>query len=317
MERVRRRIGDGKVLRLVLAFLKAGILAEEQFLRTDGGTPQGGILSPLLANIALSAIEERYEQHVWPRHTPTRQTDPAVIGKRARDARKRDRRQGKRVFMPIRYADDFIILCAAPIGSSLDEVAAAAAHGEKAALAEDLKNHLGLELSAEKTLVTPVTTPLRFLGHHVRVRVHPSRKRLESVVVIPRARSQRLRERIKDLFQRTTLPSSLETQLRMLNPVLRGWCNFYRHAWGAKRVFARLDHYLWWTIYRWLRKKHPDTPMREIARRYGWRKTAGAALRWKDGETRPFECGKTRVRPFKLGWLKPPAFAIADGEPGA
>jgi len=316
MERVRRRIGDGKVLRLVLAFLKAGILAEEQFLRTDGGTPQGGILSPLLANIALAAIEERYERHVWPRHTPTLLTDPTAIVNRASDARKRDRRQGKRVFMPIRYADDFIILTATPIGSSLDEVAAAA-HDEKAALAEDLKSNLGLELSAEKTLVTPVTAPLRFLGHHVRVRVHPSRKRLESVVVIPRARSQRLRERIKDLFQRSTLPSSLENRLQVLNPVLRGWCNFYRHAWGAKRVFTRLDHYLWWTIYRWLRKKHPDTPMMAIERRYGWRKAAGRTLRWKDGDTRVFECSSTRVHRFKLGWLKPPAFAIADGEPGA
>ena len=54
MERVRRRVGDAKLERLVLAFLKAGVLSEEQFLRSDSGTPQGGILSPLLANIALS-----------------------------------------------------------------------------------------------------------------------------------------------------------------------------------------------------------------------------------------------------------------------
>jgi retron-type reverse transcriptase len=79
MVRVRRRIGDPKVNRLVLAFLKAGVLAEEQFLRSDRGTPQGGILSPLLANIALSAIEERYERHVWPRRTPTTLTDAAAI----------------------------------------------------------------------------------------------------------------------------------------------------------------------------------------------------------------------------------------------
>jgi len=58
MERVRRRVGDAKLTRLVLAFLKAGALVEAQFLRTDSGTPQGGILSPLLANVALSAIEE-------------------------------------------------------------------------------------------------------------------------------------------------------------------------------------------------------------------------------------------------------------------
>jgi len=109
MERVRRRIGDGKVSRLVLSFLKAGVLTKEQFLRTDAGTPQGGILSPLLANIALTAIEERYERHVWPRRTPTLLTDPAAITRRATAARGTDRRRRRCVFMPVRYADDFII----------------------------------------------------------------------------------------------------------------------------------------------------------------------------------------------------------------
>jgi RNA-directed DNA polymerase len=92
MNRVRRRIGDAKVNRLVVAFLKAGVLAEEQFLRTDSGTPQGGILSPLLANIALSAIEERYERHVWPRRTPTLRTEDKRIMQRAQQARVTDRR---------------------------------------------------------------------------------------------------------------------------------------------------------------------------------------------------------------------------------
>lgn len=87
MVRVRRRIGDTKVCRLVLAFLKSGVLLESQFLRTETGTPQGGILSPLLANIALAAIEERYERYVWPRRKPTPLTDPAAIQARANHAR--------------------------------------------------------------------------------------------------------------------------------------------------------------------------------------------------------------------------------------
>ena len=64
MDRLRQRIADRKVTRLVLQFLKAGVLSEEQFLRTDAGTPQGGVISPLLANIVLSTIEERYERWV-------------------------------------------------------------------------------------------------------------------------------------------------------------------------------------------------------------------------------------------------------------
>jgi RNA-directed DNA polymerase len=122
MERVRRRVGDGKLNRLIVAFLKAGVLSESQYLRTESGTPQGGILSPLLSNIALSIIEERYERHVWPRagssgscrdgRAAKALTDPAAIARRACRHRAADRSRGRTVFMPIRYADDFVILVA-------------------------------------------------------------------------------------------------------------------------------------------------------------------------------------------------------------
>jgi len=77
---------------------------------------------------------------------------------------------------------------------------------------------------------------------------------LVSTALIPKARSKQLRQCIKDLFGRNTIGSSLEDRLQKLNPMLRGWCNFYRHAWGAKRIFTAQDNYLWWTILRWLRK---------------------------------------------------------------
>ncbi len=317
MVRIRRRIGDGKVSRLVLAFLKAGVLAEDQLLRTDSGTPQGGILSPLLANIALNAIEERYERHVWPRRTPTVLTDPAAIQRRALTARGTDRRRRRCLFMPVRYADDFIICVSAPPGPAQSEEAEAAAQAEKAALAAALKNELTLELSESKTLVTSVRKPLRFLGHHVRVRHDPRQRRLVSTAVIPKERSHRLRERIKDIFRRSTIQSSLAERLQLLNPVLRGWCNFYRHAWGAKGVFASIDHYVHWTIYRWLRKKHPHTTIRELLARYGRRKPGRRSMHWEEGGIYPFQLVRARVQYFKLGWLKPPAFAITDGEPGA
>lgn len=309
MLRVRRRIGDGKVNRLVVAFLKAGILSEGQFLRSQAGTPQGGILSPLLANIALSVIEERYERHVWPRRTPTLVVEDGAVVSRAAGARETDRRRGRAVLFPIRYADDFIILVAVPPGPSQHERAAEVATEEKAALASVLREQLHLELSDAKTLVTPVTSVLRFLGHQVRVRSHPSHGRLVSAVVIPKDRSQRLRELVKDLFRVHTLRSSLEERLRKLNLLLRGWCNFYRHAWGAKRIFCALDHYVWWTIYRWLRKKHRRISMKALRARYGWRRPAQRTLRWRDGNVVPFEATRVRVEHFKLGWLKRPDFA--------
>lgn len=319
MERVRRRVSDSRVNRLIVAFLKSGALSEGQFQRTENsGTPQGGILSPLLANIALSAIEERYKRYAWPRQTPTFQIDVDKVMKRANLNRHRDRARGRVVFYPVRYADDFIILVGAPPGSEQYERARTAAIEEKEALATDLKEQLGLELSETKTLVTEVTAPLRFLGHHVRVRTHPANGRLVSTAVIPKDRSQRLRQLIKDLFRSRTTGSSLEKRLQLLNPLLRGWGNFYRHAWGAKRIFTALDHYVWWTIYRWLRKKHRGAKMKQLRRRYTWRKPGGRMIRWRDGNTRAFDMRYLRVGRFMANQLTIPDFKqVTYGEPGA
>jgi RNA-directed DNA polymerase len=203
------------------------------------------------------------------------------------------------------------------VGASSDVIAEEAAHKEKAALAAALKEELSLELSEAKTFVTRVTTPLRFLGHNVRVRVHPGHGRLVSTAVIPRDRGHQLRERIKKLFRRSTTGGTLESRLKWLNSILRGWGNFYRHAWGAKKVFSQLDHYVHWTILRWLRKKHPNKGFKWLMARYGWRKPNGRMLRWHDGDTRVFKVSSTPVNRFLLGWQKPPSFAITDGEPGA
>jgi group II intron reverse transcriptase/maturase len=109
MERVRARVADGKVTRLIAQFLKAGVLSDGFLLPTDKGTPQGGVISPLLANIALGLIEERYER--WTHHRrkiqARRKSDATTA---ALWARMTDRKAGRAVFFPIRYADDFVVL---------------------------------------------------------------------------------------------------------------------------------------------------------------------------------------------------------------
>ncbi len=314
MVRLRRRVGDTKVSRLVLAFLKAGVLEAMSLQRTDAGTPQGGILSPLLANIALSAIEERYERHVWPRRTPKLRTVPAAIGKRAAGRRNYDRRRGCAIRFPLRYADDFIVLVGQPNDPAPWREAERIAREEKELLAKDLWEQLRLELSEEKTLVTSVTKPLRFLGHHVQVRNHPTHGRMVAHVVIPRERTQHLRERIKGVFCRSTVGTTLASRLRILNPMLRGWCYFYRHAWGAKRVFSRLDYYVWWTILRWLKKKHPRGAMKRLVNRYGYQRPGRRALKWQDDNVMPFEAASVSVHHFYLGSMRPPIFASTSME---
>jgi RNA-directed DNA polymerase len=313
MERIRRRVNDAKVTRLVRAFLSAGVMEDLKYVHSDRGTPQGGILSPLLANIALAAIEERYEQYVWPRKEPRLLTDAAKISHRAKANRDRDRNAGRPIVLPIRYADDFILLVGAPTGAGQEAYAQRHATNEKNGLAVALRDTLGLELSEAKTLVTPVTAPLRFLGHHIRVRRHPTHGRLVVANVIPRDKSKAFRERIKAVFKRETTYRSLENRLRLLNLMLRGWCSFYRHAWGAKHVFSALDHYVWWTVYRWLRKKHGGASARSL-NRYSQHRPGQRATRWTDGHQTSFVCASIRVEQFKLGWVKSPFFAATSME---
>jgi hypothetical protein len=106
--------------------------------------------------------------------------------------------------------------------------------------------------------------------------------------------------------------------LRELNPVLRGWGNFYRHAWGASSVLHQLDYYVWWTIYRWLMKKHRSPNVRWLQARYGQRLRPGArSTKWCDTSVTLFEMSRITVEPYRLAWERPPHYAIHRGEPGA
>ncbi len=165
MDRVRNRIADKRVLDLVKAFLKSGILAEDGQLRaSDTGTPQGSILSPLLSNVALSVLDEYLAQHPG--------------GPRSSQAqRSKRRRHGMANYRLVRYADDFLVL-----------VSGTREHAEqmRGEVAEVLAP-MGLRLSEEKTLITHIDNGLDFLGWHIQrhrkrgtdghyVYTYPSRK---------------------------------------------------------------------------------------------------------------------------------------------
>ncbi len=166
-DRVRRRVGDKRVLGLVKAFLKAGILGEDGVERdTVTGTPQGGILSPLLANIALSVLDDHFIKE-WEANSGT-YTD-----------RRRRRRHGLANYRIIRYADDFVVMVSGDRGHAealRDEVAAVLAP-------------MGLRLSEEKTTVCHIDQGFDFLGYRIQrhrkrgtakhfVYLYPSKKAL-------------------------------------------------------------------------------------------------------------------------------------------
>jgi len=280
MERVRKRVRDRKVLRLVLAFLKAGIMAEGSVRHPVAGTPQGGIISPLLATILLTAIDERYRRWI-PR--------PGEEANKAHTRRQYDRRQGRPTFFMVRYADDFVIL----VMGSREE-----AEREKTALAEFLKEQLHLELSMEKTLITHAENGFEFLGY--RVIKEPSQRtgRMVAKLRIPKGKLQMLRNRLKAKTDTTTTNQSLADLLKSLRPIITGWSNYYRYAAGAWRDFASLDWWLDQRIYRWLRKKHPKATVRQLRHRYGKRVSATRKT-WGEGDARLWfsaEGGTTQYR---------------------
>ena len=302
---LRRRVGDRKVGRLVRAFLKAGVLHRGVFQRTAMGTPQGGILSPLLANIVLSAIEERYERFTrWSRRKDGKPY--AHPGQELRKFRRRERRAGRTVFLPIRYADDFVIL----VYGTEEQ-----AHDEKEALAAFLETELKLTLSPDKTHVTALTEGFVFLGHRIRLRWHDHCgywPRLE----IPKDRIKNLRRRIKHLTGRRRILLDLQDIIDDINPLLLGWGRYYQHCYGAKSVFSAIDHYVWDRVWRWLKKKHPKTSRRRVYRTYWKRLPNRNRSVWTDKGPVAI-MADLKVGRHNLARLEYPDYATVIGEPGA
>lgn len=241
--RVRRRVGDKRILRLVKAFLRAGILTEEgQDRTTITGTPQGGVLSPLLANIALSVLDEHFARK-WEALGPSW-------------TRAKHRRAGVPAMRIVRYADDFVVMVNGAKGD-----AEALRHEVATVLAP-----MGMRLSEEKTRVVHIDEGFDFLGWHIQCRgrrgqngkkavyTYPSKKALASVMAKVRSLTARAKHR------------TLGDLLHSLNRVQQGWCNYFRHG-VSSRTFSYLDHFAWWRVFGWLRKRHAGLNKGNLVRR--------------------------------------------------
>ena len=242
-DEVRRRIADKRALALIRAFLKAGVMTETGRLeRTVTGTPQGGIASPMLANIALSALDRQYRAD-W------REVD------RYHAQRKYLHSRGVATHRLVRYADDLVLMV----------------HGTREQAAEALERlagrveALGLKLKAEKTTITHIDEGFVFLGQRI-VRRPKGHKRYVYTFVSREALTSVTRK-VKALTGRSTTNMELSELIAALNPILRGWANYFRHA-AAKRTLDYLGYYAWWRVGRWLRKKHPRLNWKQIQRRY-------------------------------------------------
>lgn len=239
MTELGRRIGDRRVLSVVRAFLKAGVMTEAGTLeRRLTGTPQGGILSPLLMNVALDVLDREFEAC------------------RDRNYRKRRLRKGLANYRLIRYADDFVIMVRGT---------RAQAEAIMASLPEVL-GRLGLTLSESKTRLTHIDDGFDFLGFHI-VRKYRANKNPCIYTFVADEALASIKRKVKALTKRNRTSLSLQQMIRELNPILRGWALHFRFA-CAKRTFSYLGHYAWWRVARWLYKKHHRRGWKWLKRRY-------------------------------------------------
>jgi len=254
MNRLRARIKDKRICSLVKAFLKSGVLTDlGNREETWTGTPQGGILSPLLANIALSALDEYFDRQ-WQQEM------------RTGGQRRTRRRHGQGNWKLIRFADDLVLMV------SGDRHHAEALREEVAAVLAPL----GLRLAPEKTRTVHIDEGFDFLGQHIRrmrkrgtskyyVYTKPSRKAIQAI-----------KDKVKARTYRSTRHKDLDELITSLNRSLAGWANYFRHG-VSKATFSAIDAFTWGRLMRWIRAKHKGRTglgMNELRRRFcdqGWR----------------------------------------------
>lgn len=225
MERLARRISDRRVLRLLRRWLEAGVMEEGQRRSTTAGTPQGGVISPLLANVYLDALDAEWERE-W-RH----------LGRL------------------VRYADDLVVLCRTRAQAE-----------EALRRLQEILGKLRLELHAGKTRVVELglgKDGFCFLGCYFRVvRSHFTGKRYLFRWPSPRAMNA-VRSKIRDLTDRRRRAGirDIREVIKDLNPLLRGWGNYFRTG-NASQHFNAIDRYVSERLVRLLLGRRRDLKRR-------------------------------------------------------
>lgn len=244
--------------RILKQLLKAGFIYKRKLFPTQTGTPQGGILSPIMANITLDGIEKKIKEKYW--ITPKGTTDA---------------RYNKHKVNYTRYADDFIV--SADSIETLNEIK------------EIITHHLtlrGLTLSEEKTLITNINNGFDFLGWNFRkykgqVYTKPSKNSIKKV-----------KETIKTIIKAHCGKSQTEL-IKNLNPIITGWTNYHSNI-CAKKTFAQIDNYIFLKLWKWAKRRHSNKSRKWIKNRY-WQRTLFRDWIFSDGNIQLKQASHTKI----------------------
>ncbi len=224
---------------LIKQWLKAGYVEAEMFHPTTEGAPQGGPISPLLLNIALNGMEQMLSSF-----TTTRVYQPSI---RAKSLALRKRTSP--TYGYCRYADDFVVTA-----KTKEDIEAVVP------ILQAWLKPRGLELNLNKTQILNIQQGFHFLGFSIRHYKGKCLCRPQKDKVL--AFLKRIRSWLK--HNASISPAAV---IHHLNPILRGWGNYYFHG-VSKEVFSYVDHQIWWAIWRWCCRRHPNKGRRWIARKY-------------------------------------------------
>jgi group II intron reverse transcriptase/maturase len=223
---IAEEISDGRILHLIRSFLEAGVIDGGGWQPTKTGVPQGGVASPLWSNIFLTPF------------------DHAMTG------------AGYRL---TRWADDFVVVC-----RTRQEAEAALALAE-----EFLRDRLGVSLHPEKTRIVHVDLGFEFLGYKVKrgkgLRLSPRKRTSKAnplnLYAVPREKSvHRFKDQIRNLTRRGA-PVTLRDMIAVINPIIRGWGNYYRKA-NVRTLFHRLDGWIERRLWSFIAKRWRNTAWR-------------------------------------------------------
>lgn len=209
-------------------WLKAGFIDKYVLHATEEGTPQGGICSPVLANMTLNGLEKELREK-FPKHPNSGSNEKINF---------------------VRFADDFIVT-----GKSKEVL-----ENEVKPFVEQFMKERGLTLSQEKTLITHIEDGFDFLGQHLRkyngkLLIKPSKKNIHTFL-------EGIRKIMKENKQATA-----GNLIAQLNPKIRGWANYHRHVVSSE-TFQKVDHAIFQALWQWAKRRHPHKPHTWIRKKY-------------------------------------------------